>query len=219
MKEILAELSRDLELKSSEVTTKQTRYLGRTLLKTKVGYIFGVDPSYVESMLEEFNMSALKSPPKLRWERRENDEKDLPASEERVYRQLVGKLLWIDQADLRCAMGKASSSLGRVSDTDSRNIKSILRYLRGRPGIMTVRPTTLNLEAMKRAPVGSALTCGDSDCAGDADRLRLSGTASWLRGKLGWYPDHRVEQSTVNASQSAVAKQSWSLHSLEPVKA
>ena len=55
-------------------------------------------------MLEEFNMSALKSSPALRWERRQKDEKLMPASEQRVYRQHVGKLLWIDRADLRCAM-------------------------------------------------------------------------------------------------------------------
>ena len=35
IQEVLAELSRDLELKSSEVTMKPTRYLGRTLVKTK----------------------------------------------------------------------------------------------------------------------------------------------------------------------------------------
>ena len=110
-------------------------------------------------MLEEFIMSALKSSPTLRWERRET-----VANEQRVYRQLVGQLLWIDRTDLRCAMVKASSSLGRASDTDVRNIKSILRYLRGNPGIMTLRPTTLNLEAAKRAPLSSVLTCGDSDC-------------------------------------------------------
>ena len=112
----------------------------------------------------------------------------MPASEQRVYRQHVGKLLWIDRPDLRCAMGKASSSLGRVSDTDMRNIKSSLQYFCANPGIMTVRPTTLNLEAVKRAPVGSVLTYGDTDWAGDADRSSVAGAASWLRGKLGWYP-------------------------------
>ena len=76
-------------------------------------------------------MSVLKITPTLRWERRETDEEELPASEQKVYRQLVGKLLWIDRADVRSAMGKASSSLGRASDTDMRNIKSILRYLGG----------------------------------------------------------------------------------------
>ena len=79
-------------------------------------------------------------------------------SEQRVYRQLFGKLLWVDRADLRCAMGKASSRLGRASDTDMSNIKSIPRYLRGIPGIKAVPPTTLNLEAVKRAFVGSVLT-------------------------------------------------------------
>ena len=36
--------------------------------------------------------------------------------------------------------------------------------------------------------MGSVLTYGDSDWAGDADRFSVSGAASWLRGKLGWYP-------------------------------
>ena len=58
IKEILTELSRDLEPKSSEVTTKPSRHLERSLVKTKEGYNFGLDASYVESMLEEFNMSA-----------------------------------------------------------------------------------------------------------------------------------------------------------------
>ena len=53
---------------------------------------------------------------------------------------------------------------------------------------MTVRPTTLNLEAAKRVPVGSVLMSGDSVWAGDADRYSVSGTASWVRGELGWYP-------------------------------
>ena len=139
-------------------------------------------------MLEEFNKTALKSSQTLRWERREIDEQELPASEQRVYRQLVGKWLWIDRVDLHCAMGKALSSLGLASDTDMRNVKSVLRNLRGNPGIMTVRPTKLNLEAVKRAPMGSVLTYGNSDWAGDADRFSVSGTASRLHGKLGWYP-------------------------------
>ena len=89
--EVLTELGRDLELKSSEVATKPTRYLGRTLVKTKEGYNFGVGASYVGSMLEDLNISALKSSPTLRWERRETDEKEMPASEHSVCRQLIGK--------------------------------------------------------------------------------------------------------------------------------
>ena len=114
-------------------------------------------------------------------------------------------------------MEKASSSHGRASDTDMRNLIEILRYLRGNPGIMTVRPTTLNLEALKRSPVGSVLTYGDSDWAGDADRLSVSGTATWLRGKLRTRSQRRAEKN--RRSHSAVAKPNWLLHSLELVKA
>ena len=80
--EILTELSRDLVLKSSEVTTKPTRYLGRTQVNTKEGYNFGVDTAYVESTQEEFNMSALEGKPTMRWEGRETDEKEMTASEQ-----------------------------------------------------------------------------------------------------------------------------------------
>ena len=60
IKEVLAELSPDVELKSSEVTTKPTRYLGRTLVKTKEEYNFGVDASNVES--KELTNTALGTP-------------------------------------------------------------------------------------------------------------------------------------------------------------
>ena len=93
--EILPELRGDLELKCSEVTTKPTRYLERTLVRTKEGYNCGVHASYVQDMLEEFNMSALESTPALRWDCRETDEVGLPANEQKVYRHLVGKLLRI----------------------------------------------------------------------------------------------------------------------------
>ena len=103
---------------------------------------------------------------------------------------------------------KTSSSLGRASDKNIRNIRSILRYFRGNHGIMTVQLTTLNLEAVKRAPVGSVLTFGDSDRASDADRPSVNG---------GTRSKHRVEN--YRHLHSAVAKRRRLLHSLESVKA
>ena len=81
--EIFTELSRYLELKSSEVT-KPTRYLGTPFGKKAGRCNFGVDASNVESM-RRVNMSALKSTPILRWERREKDEREMLASEKSVY--------------------------------------------------------------------------------------------------------------------------------------
>ena len=142
-------------------------------------YNFGVDASYVESMLEDFNMSSLKSSPTLKWERRETDEKKMPASEPRVRRQLVGKLLWIDRVDLRCAMGESLIKPWTCERHRHEKYQVNSAIPPWNRGIMTVRPTTLNQEAVKRAPVGSVLAYGDSDWAGDADRLSVSGVASW----------------------------------------
>ena len=89
------------------------------------------------------------------------------------------------------------------------NVKSVLRYLCGDPGIMTVRSTTLSLEAVKRAPVGSVLTYGDSDWADDADRFSVSRTASCLRRKLGWYPiivsSRKQSTSTLSSDEAELA--------------
>ena len=72
---------------------------------------------------------------------------------------------------------------------------------------MTVLPTTLNLEAVERAPGGSVLTYGDPDWAGDADRFSVSGTASWVQRKLGWYPItvSSKKQSTIALSSGELA--------------
>ena len=79
-----------------------------------------------------------------------------------------------------------------------RNIKSILRYLRGTPGIMTVWPTTFNLDAVRGAREGSVMAYGDSDWAGDANRFSVSGTASWGARDTWLVPDHFVEQEAVD---------------------
>ena len=93
--EILSELRGDLELKSSEVTTKPT-LPGTNPCKNK-GRVLTLESeaSCVQDMLEEFNMSALESTLALRWDCRETDEVGPPANEQKVYRHLVGKLLRI----------------------------------------------------------------------------------------------------------------------------
>ena len=78
-------------------------------------------------------MTARESPTGLRWERRENDEEELPQSEQRENEQLFGKLLWIDRVDMCCAQREASSSLGRENKTYMKNIKSNLEALARNP--------------------------------------------------------------------------------------
>ena len=101
--------------------------------KHKRDTVFGIDHESVENLLEDNNITARKSPTGLRWERREKDEEELPQSEQRVYEQLLGKLLWIDRVDWCCVERKASSSLGRESETYMENVKSNLEALARQP--------------------------------------------------------------------------------------
>ena len=72
-------------------------------------------------------------------------------------------------------IGKASSSLGRAGDTNMRNIKCIVRF-RGNPGIITVRPTTLHLEAAKRAPESTiALSSGEAELSRHGPAMQCRG--------------------------------------------
>ena len=94
---------------------------------------------------------------------------------------LLGNCCGLTELTRAVRWRKSHQALDVRATRDMRNIKPILRYLRVNPGIMTARPTTLNLEAVTRDPVGSVLTYGDPDWAGDADRISVNGTASWLR--------------------------------------
>ena len=78
---------------------------------------------------------------------------------------------------------------------------------------------TFNLEAVRRALEGSALTCGNAVLTGDADRFSVSGTASWAKGRLGWYTLTENKLRSSQRSHPAAEKLSWLLRYLEPVKA
>ena len=93
-------------------------------------------------------MSVLKSSPTLRWEHRETDENEMLASERTSTDSLLENCCGLTELTCAVRWEYTSSSLGRASDTDMRNMKAILRYPRGNPGIMTVRPTTVNLEEL-----------------------------------------------------------------------
>ena len=174
---ILSELQRVLKLKSSEVTKTG---------KDKGGYNFGVDASYVEDMLEELNMSALKSTPAVRWERRETDEEDRPANAQKVYLQLFGKLLLIDRTYVVRWENLRRVLVQQATRLEEHPVNPAI--LAWKPGSMS-----FNLEAVKRALEGSVLTNGDADWAGDADRFSVSGSASWVKDRLGWYARQAVE--------------------------
>ena len=116
-------------------------------------------------------MSALKSALTLRWERRETDEKEMVASEQRVDGESYIKP-WTCERHGREKKNQINPAIppwtswnhdSAADDTES--------------GSCEKSSSELNVDVWRLRL-----------WAGDADRFSVSGTASWLRGKLGWYP-------------------------------
>ena len=100
------------------------------------GYNFGVDVSHAEIMLEEHNMSALKSSHTLRWDRCETDEQEPPANEQTSVSTAGWKIAVDRQSGSALCDGKSLIKPGTCERYAHENVKSVLRYLRGNPGIV-----------------------------------------------------------------------------------
>ena len=77
MKEIFEELMRKVDVTYKEVTGSTT-YLGRRLEIKDDKVIFGVEPKYVDNILEELGLCDLKGTTELKWEKdKEGEEPEL----------------------------------------------------------------------------------------------------------------------------------------------
>ena len=124
VEELLKELGTHVELKFGEVKDKPILHLGRTLRKTKSGFEFGISPKYIENMVNEMGWNGMKGSTVLRWTRPDDKKKmkeaeeltedDEPIDESEVldklgqnrFRHAIGKLMWADRPDLKCAVGR-----------------------------------------------------------------------------------------------------------------
>ena len=105
MKEIFEELLRKVDVTYKEVTGSTT-YLGRRLEIKDDEVIFGVEPKYVDNILEELGLRDLKGATELKWEKeKETEEEELDGLGQAEYRSLVGQLMWLDRTDVKKAVG------------------------------------------------------------------------------------------------------------------
>ena len=94
MIEIFKELKKKIHVTYAEVTGSTT-YLGRRLEIRKDEVIFGVDPKYVENILEEIGLRDLKGVMELKCERDKNGENvEMEGLGQAEFRSLVGKMMW-----------------------------------------------------------------------------------------------------------------------------
>ena len=132
---LFEELKKKVDVTYAEVTGNTT-YLGRRLEVRRDEVIFGVDPKYVQNIMDEMGLKDLKGVTELKWEKDKGEQdQELEAMGQAEYRSLVGQLMWIDRTDSRKAIGKLATKLGHATALDRRSAVHVLRYLKGVPRV------------------------------------------------------------------------------------
>ena len=132
VEEFFGELEKKIDITYKEVKGN-TSYLGRRLEMRENEVIFGVDPKYVDSILEDAGLKDLKGTTEMKWEKEKDEEDELDNTGQAEYRSLVGQLMWIDRADTRKTIGRLATKLGHATLTDRKNAMHVIRYLKGVP--------------------------------------------------------------------------------------
>ena len=132
-KNLLQELAKDITMRWSMVTDNPQEFQGRSLCRTPQGYTFGVSCDDVTKLCKEFGFGELKGSNTLSFEKPDDNDTFLDETGQRRYRQLFGRLLWLDLSDIKNAVCKLSTHVGTATPRDEINIKRLLRYLARSP--------------------------------------------------------------------------------------
>jgi hypothetical protein len=90
--------------------------------------------SYIEKLLEKFNMKDCKPSTTPLPEKSQNDNNNTPFKDINLYQQLVGSLMYVQVAtrpDLAYPVGCLARSMKAPTEADWMNAKRVLRYLQG----------------------------------------------------------------------------------------
>ena len=134
------------KLLSSELLIKKTgtlsnegdklAFLGRQLTRTSDSVQIGMDSSYVAKILEEADMVKCRTsttPGNDSLKKKLEDEYELDRDEHKLYRKLVGQLLWLTpvRPDIAFAVKELSRGVARPTLEHLAKAKHLLRYLSG----------------------------------------------------------------------------------------
>ena len=189
---ILRELNAAFKIKHKSVDESGVRFLGRALKWCPVTKCssFSVGHEYVEELAYDFGLESLKPVSKLKMNSREESSPILCDGEQRRYRQMVGRMLWVDRPDVRCAVTKLATRCGNATEGEMKNMINVLRYLRGTPVEHVVAGMVLEPAEAVRAPCGSVFSFADADWGGEhSDRKSYSGYYLYVKAVDNkWYP-------------------------------
>ncbi|CAE7220981.1 RE1 [Symbiodinium natans] len=183
----VAELQKDLLLKMTGTLDEgqSVTFLGRELQRTNDAVLVGMNPAYIDRMLETAGLSGCKPvlAPGTDTLRKQLNVEPLDAEAHKRYRRIVGQLLWLSSVrpDIMYAVKELSRGLSAPTSEHEAKAKHLLKYLAGTKNFSQRLQPTLQLSPQHKAIDINIYV--DSDWAGCADSRRsTSGVSLFMLG-------------------------------------
>ena len=187
---LFSELQKQLCLRSEGVLEPGTSisFLGRCITRREDSIEMSMPTSYIDKMLEQLDMLKCRhaATPGTDSLRKLIDSEELLSPEDhRLYRRIVGQLLWLSsiRPDIQFAVKELSRGLTSPTEDHRTKMKTLLRYLAGtKPMVLTLRPKIIPHSKQTTFDIDTYV---DSDWAGCAtSRRSTSGMALYFLGTL-----------------------------------
>ena len=187
---LFSELQKQLRLRSEGVLEPGTSisFLGRCITRREDSIEMSMPTSYIDKMLEQLDMLKCRhaATPGTDSLRKLIDSEELLSPEDhRLYRRIVGQLLWLSsiRPDIQFAVKELSRGLTSPTEDHRTKMKTLLRYLAGtKPMVLTLRPKIIPHSKQTTFDIDTYV---DSDWAGCAtSRRSTSGMALYFLGAL-----------------------------------
>ena len=183
----VADLQKDLLLKMTGTLDEgqSVTFLGRELQRTNDAILVGMNPAYIDRMLETAGLSGCKPvlAPGTDTLRKQLNVEPLDAEAHKRYRRIVGQLLWLSSVrpDIMYAVKELSRGLSAPTSEHEAKAKHLLKYLAGTKNFSQRLQPTLQLSPQHKAIDINVYV--DSDWAGCADSRRsTSGVSLFMLG-------------------------------------
>ena len=187
---LFSELQKQLCLRSEGVLEPGTSisFLGRCITRREDSIEMSMPTSYIDKMLEQLDMVKCRhaATPGTDALRKLIDSEELLSPEDhKLYRRIVGQLLWLSsiRPDIQFAVKELSRGLTSPTEDHRTKMKTLLRYLAGtKPMVLTLRPKIIPHSKQTTFDIDTYV---DSDWAGCAtSRRSTSGMALYFLGTL-----------------------------------
>ena len=187
---LFSELQKKLCLRSEGVLEPGTSisFLGLCITRREDSIEMSMPTSYIDKMLEQLDMVKCRhaATPGTDALRKLIDSEELLSPEDhKLYRRIVGQLLWLSsiRPDIQFAVKELSRGLTSPTEDHRTKMKTLLRYLAGtKPMVLTLRPKIIPHSKQTTFDIDAYV---DSDWAGCAtSRRSTSGMALYFLGTL-----------------------------------